>query len=141
MIDIVNFDNIDHNLSKSEIKIDKYLIWTQADYHYAIECNKNLSVIKNGTKLTITIPQTYTSNGANIPFFIQGILDPIDKKWGVAAFYHDFLYSKESKAYGLSRLEADMILYKIMEQTGSNLLTRSLFFISVRLFGWSFYEN
>jgi len=56
--------------------------------------------------------------------------------WGHCCEAHDFHYSKMST---VTRLQADIYLYECIKQR--SIIVATIYFIGVRLFGWTKYDK
>jgi hypothetical protein len=140
-IEIGDFKRIKHKfyLSHTEVKLDRIkgtniyklrnsLHLTIASIDYEINSHFNSSV---------AVPSNFTTDLASIPNFLRFLVRP-DGPWAVASIVHDFLYTQEACC---PRWMADIQLFVILRAFGVPLITCSVFWTSVTLFGWMFYPT
>jgi len=86
-----------------------------------------------GKGVVINIPRGFVTDLSSVPRFIQWLI-PKRGRYDDAAVIHDWLYSQPHTA----RLTADALFLDAMQTLGVSRWRRSLMFIAVRLFGWSY---
>lgn len=96
----------------------------------------------SGTPLEIHVPARFDDDGASIPKWL-GILGNeyklyLDSKFPEFFRLHDHLYSTQAIPFGLSRLQADVILYLSLAPREPSAL---IIFRFVRLFGSLHYDG
>jgi hypothetical protein len=90
----------------------------------------------------IYIPMGFEWNGASIPRFLWPILgSPFAPEMMVASLVHDYLYSKVSAGYIISRREADKIFRKLLMANGMDEETAETLYTGVRVGGRSHYQT
>jgi hypothetical protein len=82
----------------------------------------------------IHVPKGFRSDFASAPRIFYSLFPPIGKH-SKACFLHDFLYSKYSNEYDLSREEADKYFLQAMFIAGVSKWQRYSMYYAVRLFG------
>lgn len=90
---------------------------------------------------TVVVPKGTLSDGASIPKIFWNILGP-HGPWFLAAFLHDYAYSKAGQdALGWTREMADLAFDYAMEQDGVWFIARLVIVMAVRAGGWIPYKN
>jgi hypothetical protein len=79
-----------------------------------------------------TVPAGFKSNFASVPRVLQLLFSKRDV-YSAASVLHDYLYTSKE----ISREKADLILKEGMLVLGSSKTSAYLFWLAVRLFGWS----
>lgn len=139
MIKLVNFQQIDFlEAQKKQIREKKILFFSQKDIYYNIGKQKSLLIAKDNNLIKIKVPKDFYSNGLTVPFFLKFFINPIDDKYSEASFYHDYLYFNNK---GFTRYEIDNIFKQILEVCNVNFITRNIFYLTVRMFGWCFFTK
>ncbi len=89
-----------------------------------------------GSGLTLTVPATFVTDLASVPWPLRLVFKP-DGPWAKAAVIHDFLYDK-----GLvSRWMADRIFLEGMKVLKINVVVRLSFYAAVRACGWLWWRK
>lgn len=91
-------------------------------------------------KRLIMVKKYFITDLASIPRIFWSFYQPFGS-YTLASIVHDYLYSKEGSRQVSCRKEADDIFLTIMEETAVPLVTRWIFYISVRLFGAFHYQK
>jgi hypothetical protein len=94
---------------------------------------------KNHDRTIIVIPSGFITDFASTPRILYPIFPPIGK-YNKATLVHDFLYSKKSNRYNLTRKQSDKFFLQSMEVLGIGK-KRYLMYYAVRLFGKSNYKK
>jgi hypothetical protein len=85
-----------------------------------------------------TIPKDFQTDLASIPRLLWPILAPQYSGFVAPAILHDYLYRCPNN---ISRQYADEVLYSALMQENVSHFTASKFYIGVRLFGESHFEQ
>lgn len=86
-----------------------------------------------------TIPVGFVSDGASIPRFWWGRVQPFDGRYLRAFLKHDYLYSALNTT--VSRAEADKLLYDDLRAAGMGYITANEVYYAVRTFGGSCWKG
>mgnify|MGYP006097087075 CR=1 FL=1 len=89
----------------------------------------------------IVAPKGFETNFASVPKLAKIYIDDNDFTIRSPSVIHDFLYSKESKDYRLSRKDADKVLQEAMIGEGMRKSKAGLIYYTLRLFGRWNYEK
>jgi hypothetical protein len=91
-------------------------------------------LVKDFSYKGTTVPAGFKFNGNSVPkilySFTGGRFEPI---YFIPALIHDYLYSIKC-----DRAFSDLLYYDALQENGSKLAT--LFYVSVRMFGWIRYN-
>lgn len=87
----------------------------------------------------LTIPVGFVSDGASIPRFWWGRVQPFDGRYLRAFLKHDYLYSALNTT--VSRAEADKLLYDDLRSYGMGYITANEVYYAVRAFGGSCWKG
>lgn len=84
------------------------------------------------------VPKNFDTDLASIPRILWPVLAPQYSSFVAPAILHDYLYRCHPTA---SRKFADEVLYSALITKGVTTFTASKFYLAVRLFGGSHFEN
>lgn len=98
--------------------------------------------------VTITVPKGFIFDLASVPKFARWFITPFELSI-IAPLVHDFIYVFAGKVPSehvdptkvFTRLEADVIFLKIMEEEKISLAKRQIAYRAVRTFGWLFWNS
>lgn len=106
--------------------------WELMESFYFYYLNKDKKTI-------IVIPSGFITDFASTPRILYPLFPPIGK-YNKATLMHDFLYSKKSNNYNLTRKQSDQFFLQSMEVLGVGK-KRYLMYCVVRLFGKSKFKR
>ena len=86
----------------------------------------------------IFIPKGFRTDLASIPRILWWVVPPFGE-YNEAAVVHDFLYRKLHGKSNITRKEADLIFFSLMEKANVNKIISYTFYVAVRAFGWIVY--
>lgn len=107
----------------------------------------NLIYEYTADKVVVVVPIGFKTNFASIPGFVKGWIDNDAGYIRDAAVVHDYLYSQKRFAASCvplvlnTRKQADKVLRAGMKDLKASWVKRQVVYISVRLFGASFYKR
>lgn len=100
--------------------------------------NKSKSKYVTKCKMSISgydIPEGFEFDGMSAPWVLRSFVGgPYRPATVEAVLLHDYLYKKKF----MTRKKTDKLFYRMLKQEGVNCAW--LFYIAVRLFGWSHYK-
>jgi hypothetical protein len=88
--------------------------------------------ISSGPPHLIFVNAGFITDFASIPRFFWRLLPPVGR-YGKAAVIHDYLYRTPTER--VTRAEADAVFRDAMRGLGVNVVTRTVMWAAVRLFG------
>jgi hypothetical protein len=103
-------------------------------YQYTTEDDLLISVDNE----VIDVPKGFSTDLATIPRPLWSIVSPSRSELIEASILHDYLYSCPGSS---SRLEIDEIYYNLLIEEGLSKYIATKFFIAVRLFGSSHFND
>lgn len=86
-----------------------------------------------------TVPTGYVTNLYSMPSAIKWMFGDVDANYGAPAGLHDYLYDNHV-ALGITRAEADEILWEAMRALGMRAYEAWIIYRGVRLFGQSYWD-
>lgn len=109
----------------------------------------NITVEIDNQKYTITVPASFTYDGASIPRIFWQLGSPYDSCYDSPSCVHDYLYRKQSdgqvlkenKFVTIPRKNADKIYRKLLIQNGNSKPKSYFIYGIVRIFGWMFFKK
>ena len=90
----------------------------------------------------LVVPRGFSYNGLSVPtplLFTVGS-DRFGSRYKQPSLVHDYLYDEHYNG-GLSRKDADDVIYDLLRERGVSKLKSSLMWLTVRLFGYSNYRD
>lgn len=116
---------------------DKLVVSLEKDgEHWVLEADFEYYTDLLGERVYINVPQGFETDFASIPKIFLPLIAYKDK-FNKAAVVHDWLY--RSKVY--DRKTADRIFLEAMLVLNINKFKAYLFYYTVRLFGWIFWNR
>jgi hypothetical protein len=88
----------------------------------------------------VTVPAGMVTDFASVPR-VLGLYDLEGGRCNAAAVVHDFLYSAGSAYGGVTREQADDVLYEAILASGYGKITAGLFYLAVRAAGASHWQG